>query len=327
MKTILVTGGLGFIGSNFLNDFVINNLDKNIINIDSQTYAASTKSTLDLNQFSNYKYYNIDILNKEDIDNLFSSYDFDLILHFAAESHVDNSILDPLIFAKTNTIGTLNLLDTFKNYKNFNDKLFYHISTDEVFGSTKKGYFDELSQYKPSSPYSASKAASDHFVMAYYKTYNLPVIISHCSNNFGPWQYKEKLIPVVINSIIENKTIPIYGNGLNIRDWIFVEDHISAIKFLIKNHSVGETYCIGSNNELSNIDLVKKICKISDKILKNNTPSDNLIKYVNDRPGHDLRYAINSKKINSLGWNPSASFSKALEKTINWYISNKKWFI
>ena len=312
MKNVLVTGGLGFIGSNFLNHFVPNNTISNVINIDSETYASSKSSTKNLKRFSNYKFLKIDITNKNDIGNLFNSYDFDLILHFAAESHVDNSIKDPLNFAKTNTLGTLNLLDAFKNYKKYDKKLFYHISTDEVFGSLTKDSFNEQSSYDPSSPYSASKAASDHFVSAYNKTYGIPTIISHCSNNFGPWQYKEKLIPVVLKSIINKNEIPVYGDGLNIRDWIYVDDHISAILFLIKNHSIGENYCIGSNNELSNIELIKKICQISDKFL-------------NDRPGHDLRYSINAKKLNSLGWNSKHNFDESLKKTIQWYISNSKW--
>ena len=327
MNNILITGGLGFIGSNFLNHYVPNNLEKKIINIDSETYASSKKSTKSLNNFSHYTHLNIDILDKIEIDNLFKKFNFDLIIHFAAESHVDNSIRDPLLFSKTNTMGTLNLLDAFNKYNNnFENKLFYHVSTDEVFGSIKKGSFNEKSSYDPSSPYSASKASSDHFVNAYNKTYGLPTIISHCSNNFGPWQYKEKLIPVVINSILKNKKIPVYGDGSNIRDWIFVEDHISAIIFLLENHKIGDNYCIGSKNEYSNIELIKKICKISDKILKNKNSSFNLINYIKDRPGHDIRYSIDSTKLTSLGWHPSYNFEELLEKTINWYISNSEWF-
>ena len=245
MKTILVTGGLGFIGSNFLNSYVPNNLDKNIINIDSESYASSFESTKNLINYSNYKYLNIDITNQSDINSLFNSYEFDIIIHFAAESHVDNSIKDPLSFAKSNIIGTLNLLQAFNNYKSLKGKLFYHVSTDEVYGSTLNNSFDEMSKYDPSSPYSASKAASDHFVKAFYKTYNTPIILSNCSNNYGLWQYKEKLIPVVINSILKKNNIPVYGNGKNIRDWIYIDDHISAMNLIIEKGVIGESYCIG----------------------------------------------------------------------------------
>ena len=325
MSCILVTGGLGFIGSNFLNHFVPKNKDTVIVNIDSETYASSKLSIKNILNYSNYKYYKIDISNYNDVKNLFNSYEFKNIFHFAAESHVDNSIEDPIIFAKTNVLGTLNLLELFNRYKNLKNKLFFHISTDEVYGSTSNDSFSENSKYEPSSPYSASKASSDHFAYAYHKTYGTPIIISNCSNNFGPWQYKEKLIPVVIKSIIENKPIPVYGNGSNVRDWIYIDDHISAITFLMKNGKIGESYCIGSNNELSNIDIIKKICLVSDKILNKKSSSFNLVKYVKDRPGHDLRYSINSKKINSLGWNPSYNFDESLEKTIQWYIFNSNW--
>ena len=326
MKNILITGGLGFIGSNFLNYFVPKNLDKNILNIDLETYASSHQPTIELSRYQNYSHIKIDISSKSDINNLFNSYEFDLVLHFAAESHVDNSIKNPLLFAKTNVLGTLNLLDSFNRYKKLDNKLFYHVSTDEVFGSTINDSFDELSPYDPSSPYSASKASSDHFVNAYYRTHGTPIIISNCSNNFGPWQYKEKLIPVVISSIIKNKKIPVYGDGKNVRDWIYVNDHISAINFLISNGKIGQSYCIGSNNELSNIELINKICFIYDKLLDKNSSSNRLISFVKDRPGHDLRYSINSKKLNKLGWIPTHNLDESLEKTIKWYISNSKWF-
>ena len=325
MKNILITGGLGFIGSNFLNYFVPKNLDKNILNIDLETYASSHQLTNELSRYQNYSHIKIDISSKSDINNLFNSYEFDLVLHFAAESHVDNSIKDPLLFAKTNVLGTLNLLDSFNRYKKLDNKLFYHVSTDEVFGSAINDSFDELSPYDPSSPYSASKASSDHFVNAYYRTYGTPIIISNCSNNFGPWQYKEKLIPVIISSIIKNEKIPVYGDGKNVRDWIYVNDHISAINFLINNGIIGESYCIGSNNELSNIELINKICAIYDKLFNKKSPSSKLISFVKDRPGHDLRYSINSKKINNLGWNSCHDFDESLTKTIKWYISNSKW--
>jgi len=325
MKTILVTGGLGFIGSNFLNSYVPNNLDKNIINIDSESYASSFESTKNLINYSNYKYLNIDITNQSDINSLFNSYEFDIIIHFAAESHVDNSIKDPLSFVKSNIIGTLNLLQAFNNYRNLKGKLFYHVSTDEVFGSTLNNSFDEMSKYNPSSPYSASKAASDHFIKAFYKTYNTPIILSNCSNNYGPWQYKEKLIPIVINSILKQKAIPVYGNGKNIRDWIYIDDHISAINLILDKGVIGESYCIGSNNEISNIDLIRKICKIYDNFLDNNSNSFELIKFIKDRPGHDIRYSIDSCKLQKLGWKKVNLFDKSLEKTIKWYIDNSNW--
>ena len=327
MKTILVTGGLGFIGSNFLNSYVPNNLENKIINIDSESYASSFESTKNLINYPNYKYLNVDINNYLDILKLFKKYEFDLILHFAAESHVDNSIEDPLIFAKTNVIGTLNLLQAFKTYNNLRNKLFYHVSTDEVYGSINKNSFTETSNYEPSSPYSASKASSDHFVKAFYKTYDLPVIISNCSNNYGPWQFKEKLIPVIISSIIQNKRIPVYGDGMNVRDWIYVEDHISAINLLLDKGEIGESYCIGSNNELTNIELIKKICEISDILLKRDLNSFDLVEFVKNRPGHDFRYSINPSKIQDLGWKSKVSFDKTLEKTINWYIKNLNWLI
>ena len=325
MKTILVTGGLGFIGSNFLNTYVSNNLDKKIINIDSESYASSFESTKNLANYLNYKYLNIDITNQSDINSLFNSYEFDIIIHFAAESHVDNSIKDPLSFAKSNILGTLNLLQAFNTYRNLKGKLFYHVSTDEVYGSTLNNSFDEMSKYDPSSPYSASKAASDHFVKAFYKTYNTPIILSNCSNNYGLWQYKEKLIPVVINSILKKNNIPVYGNGKNIRDWIHIDDHISAINLILDKGVIGESYCIGSNNEISNIDLIRKICKISDNFLDNNSNSFDLVEYVKDRPGHDIRYSIDSSKLQKLGWKPINSFDKLLEKTIKWYIDNPNW--
>ncbi len=325
MKTILVTGGLGFIGSNFLNTYVSNNLDKKIINIDSESYASSFESTKNLTNYLNYKYLNIDITNQSDINSLFNSYEFDTIIHFAAESHVDNSIKDPLSFAKSNILGTLNLLQAFNTYRNLKSKLFYHVSTDEVYGSTLNNSFDEMSKYDPSSPYSASKAASDHFVKAFYKTYNTPIILSNCSNNYGPWQYKEKLIPVVINSILKKKNIPVYGNGKNIRDWIYIDDHISAINLILDKGVIGESYCIGSNNEISNIDLIRKICKISDNFLDNNSNSFELVEYFKDRPGHDIRYSIDSSKLQKLGWKPINSFDESLEKTIKWYIDNPNW--
>ena len=325
MKTILVTGGLGFIGSNFLNTYVSNNLDKKIINIDSESYASSFESTKNLTNYLNYKYLNIDITNQSDINRLFNSYEFDTIIHFAAESHVDNSIKDPLSFAKSNILGTLNLLQAFNTYRNLKGKLFYHVSTDEVYGSTLNNSFDEMSKYDPSSPYSASKAASDHFVKAFYKTYNTPIILSNCSNNYGLWQYKEKLIPVVINSILKKNNIPVYGNGKNIRDWIYIDDHISAINLILDKGVIGESYCIGSNNEISNIDLIRKICKISDNFLDSNSNSFDLVEYVKDRPGHDIRYSIDSSKLQKLGWKPINSFDESLEKTIKWYIDNPNW--
>jgi len=326
-KNILITGGAGFIGSHLTQHLVRGYPDYKITNIDSLTYASNYDFISNLEKFKNYNFKKIDINEYEKLEELFKENSFDSILHLAAESHVDNSIENPVLFAKTNVIGTLNLLSLSKKYwTNLNNKIFYHISTDEVYGSlTDTGYFKETTPYDPRSPYSASKASSDHFVRAFYHTYKLPIIISNCSNNFGPNQNNEKLIPVVINSILNNNLIPIYGSGENIRDWLYVEDHILAIDKILINGKIGETYNIGGGNELSNIELIKKIIIQMDQIL--NRPdgtSLSLINFVEDRKGHDYRYAIDCSKLTKdLNWSPKKSFDEALIDTINWYIKNK----
>ena len=293
------------------------------VNVDSRTYASVDTSYLRFESFSNYQYYNVDINNFEDLNKLIQKYSFDKIFHFAAESHVDNSISDPFLFAKTNIIGTLNLLESYKNL-NKENKLFIHVSTDEVFGSIEEEKFNELSPYSPNSPYSASKASSDHFVRSYFMTYKLPVIITNCSNNYGKFQNKEKFIPTIIKSLLERKKIPIYGNGDNIREWIYVEDHINALVHLSVNGNIGESYCIGSDNEFSNIDIVKKICEIFDELTENKDSKD-LISFIEDRKGHDFRYALNSNKIQMTGWKCEFDFEVSLQKTIEWYLKNKNF--
>ena len=321
MSKILITGGLGFIGSNFISKYIKSG--NYIINIDSQTYASINPSLLKFESYSNYKYIDADINDLTIIDKIIKEYAFDKIIHFAAESHVDNSIGNPSLFAKTNILGTLNLLESYKNLDK-NDKFFIHVSTDEVYGSIEEGKFDENSPYKPNSPYSASKASSDHFVKSYYVTHKLPVILTNCSNNFGPYQNKEKFIPTVINSLISKNKIPLYGDGKNVREWIYVKDHVDALIHLLKNGKIGESYCIGSNCEFSNIQIVKKICKIFDN-LTNNINSENLISYVEDRKGHDFRYALDSSKIKNTGWKIKNDFDKSLEKTVKWYLENKNF--
>tara|TARA_B100000989_G_C19502198_1_gene454787 strand:- start:199 stop:1170 length:972 start_codon:yes stop_codon:yes gene_type:complete len=323
METILVTGGLGFIGANFISKILKS--DYNIINIDFQTYASIDTKILNFDKYSNYKYFKVNINDFKAVDKIINNFDINKIIHFAAESHVDNSIIDPLLFAKTNILGTLNLLESFKKTK-ISKKLFVHISTDEVYGSIKNKKFNEESSYLPNSPYSASKASSDHLVRSYYKTFDLPVIITNCCNNFGPYQNKEKLIPTVIKSLILGEKIPVYGTGENIREWIFVGDHIDAIIHLIKFGHIGENYCIGSGNEFSNIELVKYICKVFDKI-NNSKNSKKLISFIKDRKGHDFRYALDSSKIKKTGWRLNSSFDLEIENTINWYLNNKNFLI
>ena len=322
-KYILITGGAGFIGSHLLHKFVINYEKYFIINVDNLTYASDYTAIKDLESYSNYKFIKGDISDRTFTQSVFSKYQIDYVIHLAAESHVDNSIENPLVFVKTNILGTINLLDQARlNWsKDSSGHLFYAISTDEVFGSLDKiGTFHEDSPYQPKSPYSASKASADHFIRAYGNTYNLPYIISNCSNNYGPNQHFEKLIPLTISNIIKNKHIPIYGDGKAIRDWIFVMDHVDAIDTIFHHGIVGETYNVGSNKEIKNIDLVKLICSIMDRKLKLKN-SELLIKYVQDRPGHDMRYAINASKImNELNWKPKTKFDKGLEITIDWYI-------
>ena len=323
MSNILVTGGLGFIGSNFISKKL--GEENFIVNIDSETNASIDKSYLDFESNQNYRHYNIDIADFQKVNKIIKKYSFDIIFHFAAESHVDNSIENSFEFCSTNVIGTLNLLESYRKL-NKKHKLFIHVSTDEVFGSIKDGFFDENSNYKPNSPYSASKAAGDLLVRSWNKTFKLPTITTHCSNNYGPWQNPEKLIPLVINNILHNKKIPIYGNGKNIRDWIYVEDHVEALIKISKLKFNGQVYNIGSNNLIDNLSLVKKICNIIDKKLNYKMSSKNLIKFVKDRKGHDLKYAIDSKLLyKDTKFLPKIKFIDGLEKTIEWYLDNKKW--
>ncbi len=327
MKNILITGGAGFIGSHLVKFFVTKYSNYNIINIDSLTYAGNLNNLKEISNYPNYKFEKIDICDFKTIERIFKKYEINAVINLAAESHVDNSIKDPFIFAKTNIMGTLSLLQASKNYwkNDFNNKLFYHISTDEVYGSLgSKGLFNEKTAYDPHSPYSASKASSDHFVRAFYDTYNLPIIVSNCSNNYGPNQYAEKLIPLFILNIYNEKEITIYGDGENIRDWLYVEDHVSAIDLIFHKSKIGETYNVGGNNEMSNNKITDiLISKIDKKLGRPKGYSKKLISYVKDRLGHDKRYAIDSSKLKKeLGWEPQCSFNSGLEKTINWYLDN-----
>ena len=323
-KKLLITGGAGFIGSAVIRH-IINNTDHSVISIDKLTYAGNLESLKSIENDSRYEFEQVDICNSKEIKRVFNEYSPDIVMHLAAESHVDNSIKSPLGFAQTNVMGTLNLLEAaLKQWKdNLTNKCFYHISTDEVFGSLgKEGAFTEETPYDPRSPYSASKAASDHFVRAYFHTYGLPVLLSNCSNNYGPAQYPEKLIPLFIKNIIENKPLPVYGKGENIRDWLYVEDHVEAIDLILHQGEIGETYAIGGNNELKNIDIVFKLIEITDRLLKRpEGTSKSLISFVTDRLGHDYRYAIDTSKIkDKLRWEPKTSFELGLEETIKYYL-------
>jgi dTDP-glucose 4,6-dehydratase len=330
MKKILITGGAGFIGSHVLRRFVTKYPNYHIYNLDALTYAGNLENITDIQDAPNYTFVKGDIVDADFIDHLFATHQFDGVLHLAAESHVDRSIIDPLAFVKTNVIGTMNLLNSAKKIwaNDFSGKRFYHISTDEVYGSLgAEGLFTETTAYDPNSPYSASKASSDHFVRAYGETYGLPYVITNCSNNYGPNHFPEKLIPLFIHNIIEKKPLPVYGDGKYTRDWLFVEDHAVAIDLVFHEGKNHDTYNIGGFNEWQNIDLVKLLCALMDqKLGRTAGESAELITYVKDRPGHDLRYAIDAAKINTeLGWKPSVTFEQGLARTIDWYLANEAW--
>lgn len=333
MKNILVTGGAGFIGSHLVRHLVNKYSSYNIINLDSLTYAGNLANLRDIENKPNYRFVKADICDYETILEIFHSFKIQGVIHLAAESHVDRSIKDPFAFAMTNVMGTLSLLEAARNYWNekggMEGHLFYHVSTDEVYGSLENdgSLFSENSKYDPRSPYSASKASSDHFVKAYAHTFCMPIKISNCSNNYGSFQFPEKLIPLFINNIINNKPLPVYGKGENIRDWLFVEDHAAAIDLIFHKGTIGETYNIGGFNEWQNIDLIKILIKITDHELgRPQGTSDDLITFVTDRAGHDLRYAIDASKLKGeLGWEPSLDFEQGLVRTVKWYLQNQEW--
>jgi len=330
MRNILVTGGTGFIGSHLVRLLVNKYPNYHIINMDVLTYAGNLENLKDIENKENYTFVKCDICDVEKVNQVFKKHQIDSVIHLAAESHVDRSINDPFSFAQTNVMGTLNLLQAAKESwnGNFSNHLFYHVSTDEVFGSLgEEGFFTEETAYDPHSPYSASKASSDHFVRAFADTYGLPTVISNCSNNYGSYQFPEKLIPLFINNIVHNKPLPVYGKGENVRDWLFVNDHARAIDVIFHKGKLGETYNIGGFNEWKNIDLIKVMIKTVDRLLEREEGvSDKLITFVTDRAGHDVRYAIDSSKLkNELGWEPSLQFEEGIEKTVKWYLENQEW--
>ena len=330
MKNILITGGAGFIGSHLVRLLVKKYPNYHIVNMDVLTYAGNLENLKDIENKQNYTFVKCDICDVEKVNQVFKKYKIDSVIHLAAESHVDRSIEDPFSFAQTNVMGTLSLLQASKEYwnGNFSIHLFYHVSTDEVYGSLgEEGFFTEETPYDPHSPYSASKASSDHFVRAFADTYGLPTVISNCSNNYGSYQFPEKLIPLFINNIVNNKPLPVYGKGENVRDWLFVDDHARAIDVIFHKGKLGETYNIGGFNEWKNIDLIKVMIKTVDRLLgREEGTSDKLITFVTDRAGHDLRYAIDSTKLkDELGWEPSLQFEEGIEKTVKWYLENQEW--
>ena len=329
-KNILVTGGAGFIGSHLVRLLVNKYPEYHIVNMDVLTYAGNLENLKDIQDNENYTFVKCNICDLKKVSQIFEEYNIDSVIHLAAESHVDRSIEDPFSFAQTNVMGTLSLLQAAKAFWNgeFTDKLFYHVSTDEVYGSLgEEGFFTEETAYDPHSPYSASKASSDHFVRAFSDTYGLPVVISNCSNNYGSYQFPEKLIPLFINNIVNNKPLPVYGKGENVRDWLFVNDHARAIDVIFHDGKLGDTYNIGGFNEWKNIDLIKVMIKTVDRLLgREEGASEKLITYVTDRAGHDLRYAIDSTKLKEeLGWEPSLQFEEGIEKTVTWYLNNQEW--
>ncbi|MDA9362193.1 dTDP-glucose 4,6-dehydratase [Flavobacteriaceae bacterium] len=330
MKNILITGGAGFIGSHLVKLLVNKYPNYHIVNMDVLTYAGNLENLKDIQDKENYTFVKCNICDIEKVKQVFKEYQIDGVIHLAAESHVDRSIKNPFSFAQTNVMGTLSLLQGAKGYwnENFTDKLFYHVSTDEVYGSLgQEGFFTEETAYDPHSPYAASKASSDHFVRAFADTYGMPTVISNCSNNYGSHQFPEKLIPLFINNIVNNKPLPIYGKGENVRDWLFVDDHARAIDIIFHKGKFGETYNIGGFNEWKNIDLIKVMIKTVDRLLgREEGASDKLITYVTDRAGHDLRYAIDSTKLkDELGWEPSLQFEEGIDKTVKWYLDNSDW--
>ncbi|MCM1168680.1 MAG: dTDP-glucose 4,6-dehydratase [Bacteroides sp.] len=330
MKTILITGGAGFIGSHLVRHWVRKYPDTKVVNLDKLTYAGNLENLKDIENMPNYVFEKGDVVDSDFVTALFEKYRFDGVIHLAAESHVDRSISNPMEFIRTNIVGTVTLLNAARVVWNghFEGKRFYHVSTDEVYGSLgEEGYFAETTRYDPRSPYSASKASSDHLVRAYHHTYGLPVVISNCSNNYGGFQFPEKLIPLVINNIRNRKPLPVYGKGQNVRDWLYVVDHVQAIDLIFHKGQVGETYNVGGHNEKQNIELVKLLCRMVDKKLgRKEGEAESLITYVQDRAGHDLRYAIDSSKlVSQLGWKPSVTFEQGMEITVDWYLANEEW--